>query len=107
MIGLLLQNGQQFIISGKSFLLPLVFLAIILIMMNSFGIQAYIMQDSIGRPLQFSIILIKALICKPATIFRVISRLNLGTLRLFHLAQCICHRMSLRVVDTGAKWIGE
>lgn len=50
MIAPLLQNGQHFIISGKSFLLPLVFLAIILIMMNSFGIQAYIMQDSIGRP---------------------------------------------------------
>lgn len=51
MIGHLLQNGQHFIISGKSFLLPLVFLAIILIMMNSFGIQVHIIQDSIGSPL--------------------------------------------------------
>jgi len=51
MIGHLLQNGQHFIISGKSFLLPLVFLAIILIMMNYFDIQVHIIQDSIGSPL--------------------------------------------------------
>lgn len=47
MIGHLLQNGQHFIISGKSFLLPLIYLAIILIMMNSFGIQVPTIQDSI------------------------------------------------------------